>query len=149
MSISCGQVQNNTLWKPWRRLPGPQHRLCVDLRSNYHVIFKFFDCHYKSKPRGSRHTKLNFTHLIRLVITTKTTEAQSTDNPDYSSGPRKRLWVPLAPSPLITPVSSHHSHIRVLSSSRHVNTPPSSSSSLIFLLQHYDLNSCTNKKILT
>ena len=35
----------------------------LKVKLSHHFLKKFY-CHYKSKPQGSGHTKLNFTHLI-------------------------------------------------------------------------------------
>lgn len=113
-----------------------------------HVIILFYEFYfqYKSKPQGSSHSKLHFTHLIWLAITTTPTEAQIRDNPHYSGRPelafiKRRCATGFSPSP---PRNS----LRGLYSSSLLTPcftlrPSSSILLLIFLLQHYDLNSCT------
>lgn len=112
----------------------------------------------KSKPRGSRHTKLNFMHLIWPVNYHDDHRAQITQI--YWSG-LNRLWATCHPHP---PLSTHPLpdtlHWALSEISRHSCHPAShnirgsflfplckhATLYLVFLLQHYDLSSCTKEE---
>lgn len=99
------------------------------LKDHYHYRLELH-YHHKSKPQGSRQSKLNLNHLIWLVITMTTTEAQSRDNLDYC-----RRLTQVSQSccgPLVSLIQMLHTGL--------------SSSHLPILLQHYDLKSCTKER---
>lgn len=140
----------------------PTEQLMAKLSLDWSSMLSLYEFyfHYQRKPQGVRHTKLNLTHLIWLVITTTTTEAQSRDNPDYWSGPKSAASACFSPphpdtfSWTFTEIPRHSchfaSHNPLRQSSLYLLLLHKHSPILhpIFPLQHYDLNSCTNEKIL-
>lgn len=138
MSISCGHVDNDT-YQPWSRDLLPDHSSPRRDLISGQILIRGFYLNIKANHSGPRHRKLNFTLLIWLAITTTTAEAKSRDSPHYSS---TLASPPPLPDTLYWASTPRHS-CRL--ASRHVRALPSPLL-LIFLLQHFDLNSCTIEK---